>query len=222
MTDEIEYYKRTREVIPPQVKEPFGMDLFDPETVKDQPNVYVVKDCDVCGRKFAHYRYKGRLYRNCCEKCTLFWKKFSPLKSMKMSLFYFRVKVKRDIDEDIGGVQYFSYSPLEMDILMHLKAREKGMNVDTMMDKVYGERAESKRVLILRSCKKLIDKGKVRKYKSFHSTGVGRPRVFYNTVKEIVVLTKKCPNCTNNVYELLKEKEAIQCVYCSLKWKVGD
>lgn len=221
--NKIEKYLACVNPIPPQDDEVFGKHRIDPKSddVTDFPSIHVVKKCDTCGRKFAYKQYEGRVYRNCCEICEFIWPKISRYRSEKrLVLFYYREKVKGESEAELNEARYFDYSQLELDVLFNML--DKGIDIYDLTERIFGNRkVMQKRSSVARACKELILKGKIKKYKSLSSAGIGRPRTKYKLVKRILVIEKKCPNCNNNNYHVLEDEKKIQCIYCNLKWDIS-
>lgn len=212
----------------PKSTDPFGVHRFDPESeeVKLRENSYKILECDTCGRKYAVKVWTKYRYRNCCEACTEAWGKLRRRKNdTLMRLFFYRVKVPRDLTGvDLGDLYYKDFTRTDLDVLMTINFW-KGVTAVQIVDKLYGIKRTksgqvSKRSSIVESCQRLIKMGLIRKYNEANPDHPGRRRKKYKLTHEPVTLTKKCPNCENNNYFLLKRSMKIQCINCGLKWKI--
>jgi len=215
--------------IEPMHSEPYGTHRCDPELVAEKKFGYVVKECYTCGRKYAYERYRNINYKNCCSLCSQIWSRYKGLTKTdkKLRLFFYRVIAVRELNGVFKDeIEHVSYSPLEMDILMMLKGGEKqkasygGHTVTMIAEKMYGEIDSADYTRVFKACKKLINKGLVRKYAEVGKRVVGRPRMRYKLNKKVYIVKKMCPNCGNNKYWVDSDERTFNCIYCKARWVI--
>jgi hypothetical protein len=182
-------------------------------------------ECDTCGRWFAYLKYKTRVIKNCSEACTNTWHTIQTAEPERMmELFFYRVKVPRDLNaDDIGGLYWHDYSWLELNILLILKVDPT--TAPYITEKVFGlsytKSGQLKhRSAVVSALTRLIEIKMVRKYPTHRHEKIGRPVVKYALTSAIVTLNKKCPHCKNNNYRVKKVEGKVKCIYCGLEWMV--
>jgi DNA-binding MarR family transcriptional regulator len=215
-------------IIEPRFGEPFIDSRYDPESedVKENPDNYEIKECDTCGRKFAELVWESKYHRNCCSVCSFDWKNLSKKRNdAVMRLFYFRVKVPRDLNScDIGDLYYKDFSRTDLDVLSMIRYND-GLTATDIVNRLYGVKFTvtgmvSKRSTVVERCQKLIKLGLIRKYNAKGDGRPGRRKVKYKLNHKIVTLYKECPSCGNYNYSILEKSKKIQCINCSLKWEI--
>lgn len=212
-----------------EAKHPIGTYRFDAKDsrVIASPDSYKIDECDTCGRKFALPVGSSRLYRNCSDECSKTWNSYMCGSISNFNqLFFYRVKVPRELKGlDLGVLNYFDFSELELSVLV--KLRRRPLTAPVLVELIFGLEFTKNGYLrfrsnVVRACNKLKEKKLIRSYKerSFGCTGLGRPRIKYELISKIVTLERKCPNCKSENYTYLENVGKIKCLVCNLEYDI--
>lgn len=217
----------------PECKEPFGQFRISTtyQTVRDRLDLYVVMECDTCGRKYALEKAAGRIIRTCSTWCSQVWDKFAKLPTQRCKLYFYRVKVTaeykdaiKQINPDDPQMIECFYSDMELRVLDELG--RGSANRDQLIEAI-GE----PRTTIYDAIRKLMAKGKVKVNKvqraELHKKGPGTSVSYFCLVRPIIILQKQCKICGNDKFHVEgppRDPHTIQCVFCNTIWKLkgGD
>lgn len=141
-----------------------------------------------------------------------------------LDLYFYRVKVSRELEKnDLMYLNWHDYSWLELNIVLALKAGSA--TAPYLTEKIFGFKYTKSlqlkhRTSVIKALNRLLQIKMVRKYPVHRHDGIGRPSVRYALMSNIVTLEKKCSNCKNSNYLVIKHEGKVKCIYCGLEWIV--